>query len=173
MRFKIPSLLTLLAFCVAFLGTSCSTQQITSSLPTVKVAAAAGTTLGLKAGKATQSQINQVYTLGKALYSVTGGNVVPTVAMMETAIAQYVTDPVASEIGDLATAIYQQYYPKLTGNVALACQVVNAIAGGIEDGAASAGAVTSTAVAKRFYEKCIRARLAKINVGPGSHLHAS
>ena len=120
----------------ALLLSACSSSQVTASLPLITIASSVGAGAALGASKASPAVQAEVYDISLAIYSVTGGNIAPTVAQLKTALSQKVNGIIAFAICDVVTRLYAQYYPELSGNVKLADQLLNAIASGVNQAAA-------------------------------------
>jgi len=121
---------TLAIICILLAG--CSSNQIESSLPTIKTGAQVSTAFTITILKVPASQQVFIYDVVVAVNSVTGGNVAPTVAQLDAAMAQYLTTPGAQAVGSFVTSLYSQYYPKLSGNAKLATDFLQAVSAGVE-----------------------------------------
>ena len=106
----------------ALLLSACSSSQITASLPLITIASSVGTDAALGASKASPAVQAEVYDISLAIYSVTGGNIAPTVAQLKTVLNQKVNGIVSSVICDVVSKLYAQYYPQLNGNAKSADQ---------------------------------------------------
>jgi hypothetical protein len=95
---------------------------------------------------------NEMYAAASAVYSLSGGTF-PTTAQFQANILAFGGSQTDASYAQFATAIsslYASYYPKLaSGNAKTATDLLNAIAGGIEDATAAyvTVPVSSTAVA--------------------------
>ena len=99
---------------------------------------------------------NEMYAAANAVYSLSGGTF-PTPAQFQSSILAFGGSQADANYAQFSTAIgalYQAYYPKLaTGNAKTATDLLNAIAGGIEDATQSyvtTPAPTSVAVEASF-----------------------
>ena len=114
--------------------------NIEAELPMVRTSAAvaAGGVLdfAVQPGGARLRLANEMYAAAKAVYSLTDGPV-PTPAQLETSLEAFggaQTDAGYMKFATTMSALYAAYYPKLTtGNAQAATELLNAMAGGIED----------------------------------------
>jgi hypothetical protein len=121
-------------------GATTSTSGIEASLPFVRTGAAV-TTGGVLDFAVQQSGTrtrlaNEMYTAANAVYSLTGGTF-PTPAQFQASIVAFggsQADAGYAQFSVAIAALYAAYYPKLvTGDVKTGVDLLNAIAGGIED----------------------------------------
>ena len=132
-------------------GTASSTTASTSgsaaieaALPLVRTGAAVATGAVLDFAvqqSATRTRLaNEMYSAASAVYSLSGGTF-PTPAQFSTSILAFggsQTDANYAQFASAIGALYAAYYPKLdTGDGKTATDLLNAIAGGIEDATAS------------------------------------
>ena len=121
-----------------------SSAAIESALPLVRTGAAVATGAVLdfavtQSGTRTRLA-NEMYSAANAVYSLTGGTF-PTPAQFSANILAFGGSQADANYAQFAAAIgalYAAYYPKLdTGDTKTATDLLNAIAGGIEDATAS------------------------------------
>jgi hypothetical protein len=117
---------------------------IESSLPLIRTGAAVATGAVLdfavqQSGTRTRLA-NEMYTAASAVYSLSGGSF-PTPAQFEASIVAFGGSQADANYAQFSTAIaglYAAYYPKLAmGDAKTAADLLNAIAGGIEDATAA------------------------------------
>jgi hypothetical protein len=117
---------------------------IESALPLVRTGAAVATGAVLDFAvtqSSTRTRLaNEMYSAANAVYSLTGGTF-PTPAQFSANILAFGGSQADANYAQFAAAIgalYAAYYPKLdTGDTKTATDLLNAIAGGIEDATAS------------------------------------
>ena len=121
-----------------------SSAAIESALPLVRTGAAVATGAVLdfavtQSGTRTRLA-NEMYSAANAVYSLTGGTF-PTPAQFSANIQAFGGSQADANYAQFAAAIgalYAAYYPKLdTGDTKTATDLLNAIAGGIEDATAA------------------------------------
>ena len=121
-----------------------SSAAIESALPLVRTGAAVATGAVLDFAvthSGTRTRLaNEMYSAANAVYSLTGGTF-PTPAQFSASILAFGGSQADANYAQFAAAIgalYAAYYPKLdTGDTKTATDLLNAIAGGIEDATAS------------------------------------
>ncbi len=147
--------------CLIFGLTACGTTAPTTSTPTGTATATTGTTASvvieaalplIRTGASvatgavldfavkqsgTRTRLaNEMYAAANAVYSLSGGTF-PAPAQFESSVLAFGGSQADADYAQFATAIaglYASYYPKLvTGDTKTATDVLNAIAGGIED----------------------------------------
>lgn len=117
---------------------------IEAALPLVRTGAAVATGAVLDFAvqqSATRTRLaNEMYAAASAVYSLSGGTF-PTPAQFSKSILAFGGTQADTNYAQFSTAIgalYAAYYPKLvTGDTKTATDLLNAIAGGIEDATAS------------------------------------
>jgi hypothetical protein len=133
-------------------GTPTSTSaNVEAALPLVRtgsaVASGAVLNFAVKQSGTRMRLANEMYAAASAVYSLSGGTF-PTPAQFQSTIVAFGGSQADAEYAQFASAIdalYAAYYPKLaTGDAKTASDLLNAIAGGIEDATAS---YVTTAVA--------------------------
>jgi hypothetical protein len=138
-------------------GTSTATNAIEAALPLIRTGAAVATGAVLDFAveqSSTRTRLaNEMYAAASSVYSLTGGTF-PTPAQFQANILAFGGSQTDANYAQFSTAIaslYGAYYPKLvTGDSKTATDLLNAIAGGIEDATASyvtTPAVTATTAA--------------------------
>ncbi len=113
---------------------------VEAALPVVRTAAAVATggvlDFAVKSSATRMQLANEMYTAASAIYSLTGGSF-PTPAQFQASIVAFGGSQAEANYTQFAVvigAVYAAYYPKLaTGDVKTAADLLNAIAGGIED----------------------------------------
>ncbi len=126
----------------SFLVSCASTPPVTvqDTLPFITPAAqlATGAVLQFSSSDNTTRQqlANQLYGVAKAVRTLTGGEV-PTVDVLKSTILSF-TDkyPQWIDLSASLGSIYAGFYPKIQGDTKLAFEVLEAIAEGVESGAA-------------------------------------
>jgi hypothetical protein len=132
---------------------------IEAALPLIRTGASVATGAVLDFAvkqSSTRTQLaNEMYSAANAVYSLSGGTF-PTAAQFQASILAFGGSQADASYAQFATAIsslYASYYPKLaTGDMKTATDLLNAIAGGIEDATQSyvtvpaSGPVAATAV---------------------------
>jgi hypothetical protein len=121
-----------------------SSTAIESALPLVRTGAAVATGAVLNfavSQSGTRTRLaNEMYSAANAVYSLTGGTF-PTPAQFSASILAFGGSQADANYAQFAAAIgalYTAYYPKLdTGDTKTVTDLLNAIAGGIEDATAS------------------------------------
>jgi hypothetical protein len=124
--------------------TTSSSAAIESALPLVRTGAAVATGAVLDFAvtqSSTRTRLaNEMYSAANAVYSLTGGTF-PTPTQFSSNILAFGGSQADANYAQFAAAIgalYAAYYPKLdTGDTKTAADLLNAIAGGIEDATAS------------------------------------
>jgi hypothetical protein len=119
---------------------STGTSLIETQLPVIRVGASVATGAVLDFGvsqSATRTRLaNEMYSAANAVYSLSGGTF-PTAAQFQATILAFGGTQADATYTQFATAIaslYAAYYPKIaTGDAKTAIDLLNAIAGGIED----------------------------------------
>ena len=125
-------------------ATASGSSAIESALPLVRTGAAVATGAVLDFAvtqSSTRTRLaNEMYSAANAVYSLTGGTF-PTPAQFSSNILAFggsQTDANYAQFAAAIGALYAAYYPKLdTGDTKTAADLLNAIAGGIEDATAS------------------------------------
>ena len=125
-------------------STASGSAAIESALPLVRTGAAVATGAVLDFAvtqSSTRTRLaNEMYSAANAVYSLTGGTF-PTPAQFSSNIVAFggsQTDANYAQFAAAIGALYAAYYPKLdTGDTKTATDLLNAIAGGIEDATAS------------------------------------
>jgi hypothetical protein len=133
--------------CLIFGLTACGTTTTGVSSSTGTAAATTGST-GATASAMIEAALplirtrlaNEMYAAANAVYSLSGG-AFPAPAQFESSILAFGGSQADANYAQFSTAIaglYAAYYPKLvTGDTKTATDLLNAIAGGIEDATAS------------------------------------
>jgi hypothetical protein len=119
---------------------SAATATIEAALPLVRTGAAVATGAVLDFAvkqSATRTRLaNEMYSAASAVYSLSGGTF-PTPAQFQSSIVAFGGSQADAGYAQFSTAIaalYASYYPKLvTGDAKTATDLLNALAGGIED----------------------------------------
>jgi len=124
---------------------STTNMAIEAALPLVRTGAAVATGAVLdfavqQAGTRTRLA-NEMYSAANAVYSLSGGTF-PTPAQFQASIVAFggtQTDAGYAQFSTAIAGLYASYYPKLTAGASTktAIDLLNAIAGGIEDATAS------------------------------------
>jgi len=127
-------------------GTAASTTStvIEAALPVVRTGAAVATgavlDFAVKQSSTRTRLANEMYSAASAVYSLSGGTF-PTPSQFQASIVAFGGSQTDANYAQFSTAIaglYASYYPKLaTGDTKTASDLLNAIAGGIEDATAS------------------------------------
>ena len=125
---------------------------IESSLPMIRVGASVATgavlDFAVQQSSARSALANEMYAAANAVYSLSGGSF-PSASQFQSTVLAFGGSQNDAEYAQFATAIsslYSAYYPKLiSGDAKTASDLLNAIAGGIED--ATAAYVTTPAAA--------------------------
>ncbi|MCE0484365.1 MAG: hypothetical protein LV479_09030 [Methylacidiphilales bacterium] len=133
-------------------ATATTAASIESALPLIRTGAAVATGAVLDFAvnqPGTRTRLaNEMYAAASAVYSLSGGSF-PTPAQLQASILAFGGSQTDANYATFSTAVaglYAAYYPKLaTGDTKTATDLLNAIAGGIED--ASAAYVTTPALA--------------------------
>jgi len=124
----------------AGLSSAGTSAAIETALPLVRTGAAVATG-GVLNFAVTQSSArtrlaNEMYSAASAIYSLTGGTF-PTPMQFQASIVAFggsQTDAAYAQFSVAIAGLYAAYYPKLvTGDAKTAADLLNAIAGGIED----------------------------------------
>ena len=123
---------------------SATTNSIEASLPLVRTGAAVTTgavlNFAVKQSGTRTKLANEMYSAANAVYSLSGGTF-PTPAQFQASIVSFGGTQADANYAQFSTAIaglYASYYPKLaSGDEKTAADLLNAIAGGIEDATAS------------------------------------
>jgi hypothetical protein len=132
--------------------TSATSATIEAALPLIHTGAAVATGAVLDFAvtqSSTRTRLaNEMYAAANAVYSLSGGSF-PTPTQFQSNIVAFGGSQTDASYAQFSTAIaglYSSYYPKLiTGDTKTATDLLNAIAGGIED--ATQAYVTTSAVA--------------------------
>jgi hypothetical protein len=130
---------------------SSGSAAIEAALPLVRTGAAVATGAVLDFAvqqSSTRTRLaNEMYAAASAVYSLSGGTF-PTPAQFTSTIEAFggsQTDANYAQFAAAIGALYAAYYPKLvTGDAKTATDLLNAIAGGIEDATASYVNVTAS-----------------------------
>jgi len=135
---------------------STASSIIEAALPLVRTGAAVATgavlDFAVKQSSTRTRLANEMYAAANAVYSLSGGTF-PAPAQFESSILAFGGSETDASYAQFSTAIaglYASYYPKLaTGDTKTATDLLNAIAGGIEDATQSyvATPATTTSVA--------------------------
>jgi hypothetical protein len=134
-------------------GPAAATSAIEAALPFVRTGAAVATgavlDFAVKQSGTRTRLANEMYAAANAVYSLSGGTF-PAPGQFEASILAFGGSQADASYAQFSTAIaglYAAYYPKLvTGDTKTATDLLNAIAGGIED-ATQAYVTTPTAPA--------------------------
>jgi hypothetical protein len=134
--------------------TSTASALIEASLPLIRTGASVATGAVLDFAvkqSSTRTQLaNEMYAAASAVYSLSGGTF-PSTAQFQSSILAFGGSQADASYADFATAIsslYAAYYPKLaTGDAKTASDLLNAIAGGIEDATQSYVSVPASGAA--------------------------
>jgi hypothetical protein len=164
---------------------SASSAALEASLPLVRTGAAVATGAVLDFAvkqTGTRSRLaNEMYAAASAVYALSGGSF-PTPAQFQANILAFGGTQADANYAQFSTAIaalYAAYYPKIvTGDTKTATDLLNAIAGGIEDATASyveVSVATSAGTRRCPWRRCLpfevavdlRATGAEIDVNPG------
>jgi hypothetical protein len=121
-----------------------ASAAVEAALPLVRTGAAVATGAVLDFGvqqSATRARLaNEMYAAASAVYSLSGGTF-PTPAQFSQSVLAFggtQADANYAQFSSAIGALYAAYYPKLvTGDTKTATDLLNAIAGGIEDATAS------------------------------------
>jgi len=140
-----------LAGCGTIGAGSGSVGQSAVALPVVRISAAVATggvlDFAVQQSGTRTRLANEMYAAAKAVYSLTGGTL-PTPGEFEASIVAFGGTQAEANYAKFATvigALYAAYYPKLvTGEAKTVADLLNALAGGIED---ATQAYVTTAVA--------------------------
>jgi len=124
--------------------TGTATVVIEAALPLVRTGASVATGVVLdfavKQSSTRTRLANEMYAAANAVYSLSGGTF-PTPAQFQSSILSFGGSQTDANYAQFSTAIaglYAAYYPKLVmGDTKTATDLLNAIAGGIEDATAS------------------------------------
>jgi hypothetical protein len=125
-------------------GTGTTSEAIEAALPLVRTGAAVATgavlDFAVKQSGTRTRLANEMYAAANAVYALSGG-VFPSPAQLESSIVAFGGSQADANYAQFSAAIaglYAAYYPKLaTGDTKTATDLLNAIAGGIEDATAS------------------------------------
>ncbi len=131
---------------------STASAAIEAALPLIRTGAAVATgavlDFAVKQSSTRTRLANEMYSAGSAVYSLSGGTF-PTPDQFQSSILAFGGSQTDASYAQFSTAIaglYSSYYPQLvTGDAKTASDLLNAIAGGIED--ATQSYVTTPAVA--------------------------
>jgi hypothetical protein len=134
--------------------TGTASAVIEAALPVIRTGASVATGAVLDFAvqqSSTRTRLaNEMYAAASAVYSLSGGTF-PTTAQFQASILAFGGTQADAGYADFASAIsglYAAYYPKLgTGDAKTATDLLNAIAGGIEDATQSYVTVPTTAAA--------------------------
>jgi len=136
--------------CLIFSLTACGTTgpssttgtsaEIEASLPLIRTGAAVATgavlDFAVKQSSTRTRLANEMYAAANAVYALSGGTF-PTPAQFESSILAFggsQTDANYAQFASAIAGLYAAYYPKLaTGDTKTAADLLNAIAGGIEE----------------------------------------
>lgn len=121
-------------------ATGTTSAVIEAALPLVRTGASVATGAVLDFAvtqSSTRSRLaNEMYSAASAVYSLSGG-AFPSPAQFQSSILAFggsQTDADYAQFSTAIAALYSSYYPKLvTGDTKTATDLLNAIAGGIED----------------------------------------
>ena len=121
-----------------------ASAMIEAALPLIRTGASVATgavlDFAVKQSSTRTRLANEMYAAANAVYSLSGG-VFPAPAQFESGILAFGGSQTDANYAQFSTAIaglYAAYYPKLiTGDTKTATDLLNAIAGGIEDATAS------------------------------------
>jgi len=125
-------------------ATTTTSAVIEAALPLIRTGASVATgavlDFAVKQSSTRTRLANEMYTAANAVYSLSGGSF-PAPAQFESSILAFGGSQTDASYAQFSTAIaglYASYYPKLiTGDTKTATDLLNAIAGGIEDATAS------------------------------------
>jgi hypothetical protein len=121
-------------------ATGSASATIEAALPLIRTGAAVATgavlDFAVKQSSSRTRLANEMYAAANAVYSLSGGTF-PAPAQFESSILAFGGSQADANYAQFSTAIaglYAAYYPKLaTGDTKTATDLLNAIAGGIED----------------------------------------
>ena len=121
-------------------GTAATSTAIEAALPLIRTGAAVATgavlDFAVKQSGTRTRLANEMYAAANAVYSLSGG-AFPAPAQFESSILAFggsQTDAGYAQFSTAIAGLYAAYYPKLvTGDTKTATDLLNAIAGGIED----------------------------------------
>ena len=121
-------------------GTSTASAVIEAALPLIRTGAAVatGAVLDFTVQQSdTRTRLaNEMYAAASAVYSLTGGSF-PTPTQLQQTITAFggsETDASYAQFSSAIASLYAAWYPKLSsGNTKTASDLLNAVAGGIED----------------------------------------
>lgn len=117
-----------------------TSATIEAALPLIRTGAAVATgavlDFAVKQSSTRTRLANEMYSAANAVYSLSGG-AFPTPAQFQASIVAFGGSQTDASYAQFSTAIaglYSSYYPKLvTGDTKTATDLLNALAGGIED----------------------------------------
>jgi hypothetical protein len=120
--------------------TSTATTVIESALPLIRTGAAVATGVVLDftvSQSSTRTRLaNEMYAAASAIYSLSGGTF-PSPAQLQSTVTAFggsQADAGYAQFASGISSLYAMYYPQLsTGNAKTAADLLNALAGGIED----------------------------------------
>jgi hypothetical protein len=149
-------------------GSSTASALIEAALPIIRTGAAvaAGAVLDFTVQQAsTRTRLaNEMYAAASAVYSLSGGTF-PTPAQLESTVTSFggsQADASYAQFSSAIASLYAAWYPKLaTGNAKTASDLLNAVAGGIEDATQSYVTTPATGVTARTGSKSGRALMAR------------
>ena len=121
-------------------GPAPATSKIEAALPLIRTGAAVATgavlDFAVKQSSTRTRLANEMYAAANAVYALSGGTF-PSPAQFASNIVAFggsQTDASYAQFSTAIAALYAAYYPKLvTGDTKTATDLLNAIAGGIED----------------------------------------
>jgi len=121
-----------------------ATAMIESELPVIRTGASVATgavlDFAVKQNSTRTRLANEMYAAANAVYSLSGGTF-PAPAQFQASILAFGGSQADANYAEFSTAIaalYAAYYPKLaTGDAKTATDLLNALAGGIEDATAA------------------------------------
>lgn len=121
-------------------ATSTATTGIEAALPLIRTGAAVATGVVLDftvSQSSTRTRLaNEMYAAASAIYSLSGG-AFPSPSQLQSTVTAFGGSQVDAGYAQFASGIsslYAMYYPQLsTGNAKTAADLLNALAGGIED----------------------------------------
>jgi hypothetical protein len=121
-----------------------ASNLIEAALPVIRTGASVATgavlDFAVKQSSSRTQLANEMYSAASAVYSLSSG-VFPTAAQFQASVLAFGGSQTDAGYGQFATAIsslYAAYYPKLqTGDAKTMTDLLNAIAGGIEDATAA------------------------------------
>jgi len=133
---------------------STASAMIEAALPLIRTGAAVATgavlDFAVKQSSTRTRLANEMYAAANAVYSLSGGTF-PAPAQFESSILAFGGSQTDASYAQFSTAIaglYAAYYPKLaTGDTKTAGDLLNAIAGGIEDATQAYVTTPATSVA--------------------------